>query len=190
LQEKRTHIEYKRAYLGSGPTPDLAPTAQIRHALARFRTAADLTTYGSVSATRIYADFNGPRASPRIPDRLAVALDTIGALRDLANIALRLYDGVQFVLYDCSDEDEDLEAAATAFYNPLSQVWLAEFGPDGFTCVPKRDRTPDARFLCLKCRTDYTDIALGVQQASELACGSCGTLLSAALAPPPSTGAV
>ena len=143
-----------------------------------------------MSVTRIYADFNGLQASPRVADRLAVALDTIGSLRDLTNIGLRLYDGAQFVVYDWSDEDEDLEAAATAFFDPVRQVWFAEFGPDGFSYVAKRDRTPDTRFLCLNCGTDQASHATALGAHSELACGRCGTLLGAAVAPPSNAGPV
>jgi hypothetical protein len=62
---------------------------------------------------RIYADFNGHDWSLRHPGRHAVALDTIGSLQALSNAGLRLRDGVRLIVYDYSDDEEDLEAEAT-----------------------------------------------------------------------------
>lgn len=100
---------------------------------------------------RTYADFNG-LGKPY--GRLAVALDTAGTVRDLSNTGLRLAEGIVLTVYDWSDEDEDLEAEATARYDPDDRLWWAELGPDGDAYVPKRDRAVDSRFLCLGCRYD------------------------------------
>jgi hypothetical protein len=54
-------------------------------AVGHYRRRSD-NFMAEMSVPRISADFNGLEASPRDADRLAVALDTIGSLRDLTNI--------------------------------------------------------------------------------------------------------
>jgi len=139
-----------------------------------------------VDTPRIYADFNGLCRPDRTGGRPAVALDTLGTLRDLTNAGLRLTEGLQLTVYDWSDEEEDLEARATARYDWNDSLWWAELGPDGYAYVPKRDRTTDLRFLCLGCRYDLaSDPSTRGESASQaVACPCCGTAVAAAVAPP------
>jgi hypothetical protein len=78
---------------------------------------------------RIYADFNGLGNPDRTEGRLAVALDTLGTLRDLTNARLRLTEGLRLTVYDWSDDEEHLEAEATARYDPDDGLWWAELDP-------------------------------------------------------------
>src|SRR3954464_2422500 len=80
---------------------------------------------------RIYADFNGLCEPNRTDRPSAVALDTLGTLRDLTNAGLRLAEGLQLTVYDWSDQEEDLEAEATARYDPDGGLWWAELGAKG-----------------------------------------------------------
>ncbi|HLM59214.1 MAG TPA: hypothetical protein VK308_00280 [Pyrinomonadaceae bacterium] len=66
---------------------------------------------------RIYADFNGLRISPRNHERSAVALDTFGSLRDLSNAGIKLKEEMPLIIFDWSDENEDLEGHCTAYYD-------------------------------------------------------------------------
>jgi len=141
---------------------------------------------GPAGIPRIYADFNG-LGNPDVTDgRLAVALDTLGTLCDLTNAGIRLAEGLQLTVYDWSDEEEDLEAEATARYDSDGGLWWAELGPNGYQYVPKRDRAPDPRFLCLSCRYDLaTDpSAWGEWEPIVPYCPRCGTSLAAAIAAP------
>ena len=135
---------------------------------------------------RIYADFNGIMGSPRDTSRSMVPLDTWGSLRDLSNAGTRLHEGTQLVIHDASDEAEDLEADATAYYDPARQWWYAEL-EDEYAYVPARDRSPVTSFLCLGCRTDLGPEALispcaVVQRHRD--CPQCGLAIVAAIAPP------
>ena len=135
---------------------------------------------------RIYADFNGLHNPDRTGGRLSVALDTLGTLRDLTNAGLRLAEGLRLTVYDWSDEEEDLEAEATARYDPDAGLWWAELGPNGYEYVPKRDRAVNPCFLCLGCRYDLASdpTAWGEWTPRATACPCCGTAVTAAVAPP------
>lgn len=135
---------------------------------------------------RIYADFNGLRMPEVTDGRLAVALDTLGTLRDLTNAGFRLAEGLQLTVYDWSDDEEDLEADATACYDPDGGLWWAELDPSGYQYVPKRDRATDPRFLCLGCRYDLASdpTVWGKWAPKVTACPLCGEAVGAALAPP------
>lgn len=135
---------------------------------------------------RIYADFNGLRNPNCTEGRLAVALDTLGTLRELTNAGVRLADGLRLTVYDWSDEEEDLEAEATARYDPDGGLWWAELALNGYEYVPKRSRATNPRFLCLGCRYDLaSDPAAWGEWAPKVhACPSCGTAVAAAVAPP------
>jgi hypothetical protein len=137
-------------------------------------------------APRIYADFNGLCRPDRTGGRLAVALDTLGTVRDLTNVGLRLVEGLRLTVYDWSDEEEDLEADATVRYDPEGGLWWAELGPSGYAYVPKRDRTADPRFLCLGCRFNlaFDPGASAGRAPRATACPRCGTAVAAAIAPP------
>ena len=75
---------------------------------------------------RIYADFNGLMQSPRDAARSMVPLDTWGSLRDLSNAGIKLREGTELVIHDASDDEEDLEAEAVAYYDPERKWWYAE----------------------------------------------------------------
>lgn len=135
---------------------------------------------------RIYADFNG-LCKPNITEgRPAVALDTLGTLSDLTNAGLRLVEGLRLTIYDWSDEEEDLEAEATARYDSGGGLWWAELGPNGYEYVSKRDRAPDPRFLCLACRYDLASDPTAWSEWEPIVtdCPRCGTALTAAIAAP------
>jgi hypothetical protein len=135
---------------------------------------------------RIYADFNGLGNPDRTEGRLAVALDTLGTVRDLTNAGLRLAEGLRLTVYDWSDDEEDLEAEATARYDPDDGLWWAELDPSGCQYVPKRERATDPRFLCLGCRYDLASdpTAWGEYAPRVTVCPLCGTAVAAAVAPP------
>ena len=135
---------------------------------------------------RIYADFNGLGGSYRFPGRLAVPLDVIGSLRDLSNAGIRLQDGLRLRIFDWSDEDEDLEADATVYFNDEEGVWMAELDESGYVYVPKGDRTPDRRLLCFGCRRDLAGALTRISARTESGelCPYCGTPVNASLARP------
>jgi len=133
---------------------------------------------------RIYADYNGlwgPEGGP-----LTIPLDTQGSLRDLTNAGVRLREGLALTVADASDDEEDLEAEATARYDAAAGVWLAVLGLDGYRYVPKGDRTPDRRFLCLGCRRDLGSGPNADEYGYPRveACPECGTSIRAAIAAP------
>ena len=91
---------------------------------------------------RIYADFNGLRISPRNHARYAVALDTFGSLPDLSNAGIRLTEEMPLVIFDWSDENEDLEGHCTVYYDWQRQCWWAELDEQGVLDVPRDERKP------------------------------------------------
>lgn len=133
---------------------------------------------------RIYADFNGLMASPREPTRSMVPLDTWGSLRDLSNAGIKLSEGTRLVIYDESDEIEDLEANAIAQYDTTRSWWYAQFEED-LAYVPARDRSPVTRFLCLGCRADLGPHALVPEAPKQRYenCPHCGLSIESAIAP-------
>ena len=135
---------------------------------------------------RIHADFNGLGNPDCTGGRLSVALDTLGTLRDLANAGLRLTEGLRIIVYDRSDEAEDLEAGAEARYDPDGRMWWAEPGPEGYGYVPTRDRATNPCFLCLGCRYDLASdpVAWDEWAPRVTVCPRCGTAVAAAIAPP------
>lgn len=115
-----------------------------------------------------------------------VPLDTWGSLRDLSNAGVRLTEGTVLVIHDASDEEEDLEGRAVAYYDPERAWWYAEL-QQGFEYVPARDRTPVTVFLCLGCRTDTGWPHGGgaiIQLDRVETCPTCGLSSASALAPP------
>ena len=141
---------------------------------------------------RIYADWNG--IGRREDGCLVIPLDTFGSLQDLTNAGVRLRDGLALTVVDWSDEEEDLEADATTRFDAAVGMWLAVLGPKGHRYVPKGDRTPEHRFLCLGCRRDLGHDPITRERPSAgvvyvgsphgQACPACGTPIAAALAPP------
>ena len=104
----------------------------------------------------------------------------------LSNAGLKLREGTRLVIHDASDELEDLEANATAYYDRSRTWWYAELEHElGY--VPARDRSPVTSFLCLACRADLGPDALisdGAIVKRHSACPRCGLSLLAAIAPP------
>ncbi len=128
-------------------------------------------------ACRIYADFNGLTGSRR-DGSMMVPLDTWGSLRDLSNAGIRLHEGTALVIWDASDETEDLEARAVACYEPERSRWCAEF--EEYEYVPAGNRSPRT-FLCLDCRTDLGSRAA---RAIDEHCPDCGLPIRAAIEAP------
>jgi hypothetical protein len=52
------------------------------------------------------------------------------------------------MIHDASDDEEDLEAEAVAYYDPERKWWYAEL-ITSYVYVPARDRTPATSFLCM-----------------------------------------
>ena len=163
----------------------------------------------SMRRLRIYADFNGLRISPRNHERYAVALDTFGSLLDLSNAGIRLTEEMPLVIFDWSDENEDLEGHCTVYYDWQRQFWWAELDEQGVLDVPRDERKPVTEFLCLGCRSDLTstncfpenfsvetmkpaiiagkdstDYIFESRSELENRCPFCGTPINSAIAPP------
>ena len=114
-----------------------------------------------------------------------MALDTYGTLRDLSAAGIRLTDGLELLVWDESDENEDLEGEAIARFDTVSNVWWADFGPEGYRYVPKCERPQAQQFLCLACRRELivgTGAGGWIPRAQR--CPHCGTDIRAAIAPP------
>lgn len=133
---------------------------------------------------RIYADYNGIQASPRNPAKLAVALDTFGTLRDLSNAGVRLQDGVMLIIFDYSDDEEDLENFVTVYWEKARNRWLAEFTEDEVVYIPKRERIEITEFLCLKCRTPLQAYIEKNGMNNDSVCPNCGEKIVTAIEPP------
>ena len=138
-----------------------------------------------MSIPNIYADFNGLERIVESPARYSVALDTYGTLRDLSTAGIRLTEGLELLVWDESDESEDLEGEAIARFDARSGVWWADFKPEGYRYVPKRDRPQYSHFLCLGCRQEII-VGTGAYGwiPSAQYCQHCGTDIRAAIAPP------
>ena len=133
---------------------------------------------------RIYADYNGLQRSPRNLSRKAIALDTFGTLRELSNAGIRLQDDIELVIYDYSDDEEDLENHVSVYWDKAGSVWRAEIIDDEIQYIPKKDRTQSTEFLCLKCRTPLQDyIGKNGMDVSSV-CQNCGEKIVAAIEPP------
>lgn len=133
---------------------------------------------------RIYADYNGLQPSSRNPGRLMVPLDTLGSLRDLSNAGIRLREGLRMIVYDHSDDREDLEGDATVWYDAEAGWWYAELSEDGVRDVPARVRPDEHRpFRCLRCRSEIPGRA-NAEWQPVAECPRCGTPYTAAIAPP------
>jgi len=137
-----------------------------------------------MSPPRIYADFNGLVAGVRNPARTAVVLDTFGTVRELANAGIVLYDGLELIAYDWSDDHEDLEGHGAAYFDPARKRWVAEFDEQGVRHVAQKDRTPVTSFHCVSCRLDLSDRIDVRRGADGKICPDCGTPVDAPIAPP------
>lgn len=133
---------------------------------------------------RIYADYNGWQRSSRNPSRKAIALDTFGTLRELSNAGIRLQDDIELVIYDYSDDEEDLENHVSVYWDRTRRVWLAEIIDNDIQYIPKKDRTPITEFLCLKCRTPLQDYINKNGMDASSVCQNCGGKIAAAIEPP------
>jgi DNA-directed RNA polymerase subunit RPC12/RpoP len=134
--------------------------------------------------SRIYADFNGLQGSPRNPSRRAVALDTYGTLRELSNAGIRLHDNLELVIYDYSDEEEDLESHVSVYWDKSRKVWLAEIDEKGILYIPKHDRSNSNEFLCLNCRVPLQEFIQKNGMDKNTVCPNCGEKIVAAIEQP------
>lgn len=137
---------------------------------------------------RIYADFNGLIAGVRNPARTAVVLDTFGTVRDLANAGVVLREGLELIVYDESDEDEELEGHGTAHYDPVQRWWVAELDEQGVRYVPTQARAATRAFRCVGCRRDLSAwLRARAGRSADDRCPSCFTRIFASIAPPGDT---
>lgn len=135
----------------------------------------------------IFADYNGLVRITESPPRYSVALDTFGTVRDLSNAGIRLTEGLELLVWDESDESEDLEGEAIARFDSMSGVWWADFKPEGYRHVRKCDRPESCRFLCFACRQEvFVGTGAGGWISKTQRCHHCGTPVTAAIAPPAS----
>ena len=130
---------------------------------------------------RLYADFNGIKG--RAGAGLSVALDTFETLRSLANAQLRLREGVRLIIFDWSDDQDDLEADAHARFDTELGMWWADLGAEGYRYVPAAERTNDAVFLCVMCRCPLDEHIRknGLEVGDE--CPACKTPIHAPIIP-------
>src|SRR5688500_8031248 len=135
---------------------------------------------------RIYADFHGEQSSPRDPARTAVPLDTFGTVKDLSNVGVRLRDGARLTIYADSDENEDLEADAVAFYARERGLWFAELCDGRIRYVPRPEQKTQGLFLCVQCRSALPVAKYGRPEVE--ACPRCGSPAFAAIEPPQRAG--
>ena len=132
---------------------------------------------------RIYADFNGLVGSPRNPDRIAVGLHSFGSLRDLCNAGVVLRSGLPLIVFDWSDEAEDLEGHGAAYYDARHSWWFVEFDEVGVRYVPAADRTSSDAFRCPSCRADLAAEVSGWVDVHR-PCPRCGSRIDLPLSPP------
>jgi hypothetical protein len=124
--------------------------------------------------------------SPRDHTRSSIPLDTWGSLRDLSNAGIRLHEGLKLVIHMDSDETEDIEADAVAYFDRERKWWYAELEGE-IRDVPAYDRAV-TQFLCVGCRADLGPEALVPDVAITkryVLCPRCGQSIQAAIAPPP-----
>ena len=133
---------------------------------------------------RIYGDFHRIFSSPHNLDREGISLDRYGSLRDLSNAGVRLKEEMELIVFDWSDEDEDIEVRCKVYYDWQRKFWLAEFDEQGIVYVPKSERKTETEFLCLSCRNNLEDFFSKHGRNLETKCPTCGTLIIAAIAPP------
>lgn len=132
---------------------------------------------------RIYADFNGVVAGVRRVDRSAVVLDEIRTVQELANAGVVLRNDLPLIVYDGSDDEEDLEGHGAAFYDRLRRRWVAELDERGVQYVPKKARALPTEFRCVGCRRDLGPQASVIRSAG-VTCPSCGTSILEPIAAP------
>ena len=61
---------------------------------------------------------------------------------DLSNAGIRLTEEMPLVIFDWSDENEDLEGHCTVYYDWQRQFWWAELDEQGVLDVPRDERKP------------------------------------------------
>jgi len=133
---------------------------------------------------RIYADYNGIQISPRNASRRAVPLDTFGSLKELSNAGIRLKNQMILIIYDYSDESEDLESNTIVYWDERRKIWFAEIVDEEIVYIPKRERLDVTEFLCLKCRAPIQDFIAAHGMNKNTACPYCGEKIVAAIEPP------
>ncbi|MCL4298171.1 MAG: hypothetical protein KJ077_20700 [Anaerolineae bacterium] len=143
-----------------------------------------MDSLNKLSRPRIYADFNGLQRSPRNLSRLAVPLDTYGTLRELANAGIRLHDNLAMIIYDYSDDEEDLEGYVLVYWDQLSNSWMAELDRQGVLYTPKKERIQSNEFLCFTCRIPLQDFFAENRYQEDATCPTCGELIITPILPP------
>jgi hypothetical protein len=122
---------------------------------------------------------------PRDAARSSIPLDTWGSLRDLSNAGIKLHEGLQLVIHMDSDEVEDIEADAVAYFDREHNWWYAELESE-IRDVPAYDRSV-TQFLCLGCRFDLGPLALVPDSATPKRyehCPRCGLSIQSAIDAP------
>ena len=121
----------------------------------------------STASPQIYADFNG---YVRSDDADWVELDTFGTLQDLHFYQVVLREGLEIMVWDQSDESEDMEVVGTCHYHVGSHPhWCVHFPRGSLRYVPRRHEfTRD--FPCFRCRQPLPD-SVRQQQGN---CPTCG----------------
>jgi hypothetical protein len=132
---------------------------------------------------RVFADFNGIASSPRNVQRIGVPLDTYGSLRGLSNLGIQLKESISIVIFDWSDQKEDIEGHCEVYYDSKSKLWWAEVDERGFLNVPRDERKENSEFLCLGCRDNLAEYFSQNGRNSETKCPSCRTSIMAAIKP-------
>ncbi len=131
---------------------------------------------------RIYADFNGKQGSSCDEKLEAIPLDTYGSLRDLTNLQIKLKEGMVLVVYMDSDENEDIEADSTVYYDYQQKWWMAEIDAKKIRDVLQH-RDGDNRFLCFECRNNLEPFFEKHGRTLDTKCPYCGlSILYAVLA--------
>ncbi len=131
---------------------------------------------------RIYADFNGMFESTRYVNRHAIALTTMGSLRELSNSGLVLKEGMKLIVYMDSDETEDIESDAEVYFSREYNQWYAELVGE-IRDVPTQQMSFDD-FKCVSCKTQlHTYIKENGLKIGDV-CPNCGVLIHKAIEPP------
>lgn len=132
----------------------------------------------------IYADFHDLCRSKRTAGLSAVPLDAYGSLRDLSNKHMRLRENMPLVIYMDSDAQEDLQAEAIAYYDPVRAQWMAEIDYDKIGYAARHAEWIDKSFLCFGCRRDLAPYFEAHGRDPEMHCPDCGTSILAVVAAP------
>jgi len=136
------------------------------------------------NAPRIYADFNGLFRFSVEPEVLRVPLDAYGTLCSLAKARFTLTPGAQLVIFDPTDDLEDLEADATALFEEEQSRWVAEIDYKGYRYVPTHGVLAHPSLQCVRCGASLEEIIKMYGLAQRTACPVCGAKAQTPILPP------